>query len=310
MRDLLYTLHKFKDGYISGEDLADKFNVSRTTIWNNIDFLRKQGYKIEAHPNLGYKLLDIPDRILPDEIQYELETKTIGQRIYSYEEISSTNDIAWEMAIKGEPEGSIIFAESQRHGRGRLKREWYSPKRKGLWFSVILRPQLTPNYAPIVTAFSAVSVAKAIIKYTGLTIWIKWPNDIYLNNKKTGGILTELNTELDVIKFVILGVGINTNIENWPSGLKDTAASLKIDSRIELAKEIIRSLDYYYNLLKNEKWEEIIVEWKNLSLVLGKRVKTGKIEGQALGIDEKGALIIRLDDGIIQYVTSGDVVCC
>lgn len=308
-RELLYTLHRFKDGYISGEELANKFNVSRTTVWNYIDFFRKQGYTIEAHPHLGYRLIDVPDRVLPDEIQYELSTKIIGKRIYTYEEIGSTNDIAWEMAIKGEPEGSVIFAESQTKGRGRLKRKWFSPKRKGLWFSIILRPQLVPSYAPMITAMSAVSVAKAIAKYAGLSIWIKWPNDIYVNGKKLGGILTELNTELDTIKFVILGIGINVNIDNWPGVLKETATSLKIKSRIEFAKEVLISLEHYYNLLIDKKWDEIANEWKNLSLVLGKRVKVGEIEGQALGIDEYGALIIRLDNGFLKHITSGDVTC-
>lgn len=307
-QEILHTLHKFRDGYISGEELADKFKVSRTTIWNNIDFLRKQGYTIEAHPNLGYRLIDVPDRVLPDEIQYELNTKIIGKRIYAYEKTGSTNDIAWEMALKGEPEGSAVFAESQTKGRGRLKREWFSPARKGLWFSVILRPQLTPNYAPMITAMSAVAVTRAIAKHTGLSVWIKWPNDIYINGKKAGGILTELNTELDIIKFVVLGIGINVNIKDFNI---ETATSLMIEggktySRIELAKEILISLEHYYKL----KWDEVIVEWKNLSLVSGKRVRVRDIEGQALGIDEHGALIVRSDDGIVNYITSGDVICC
>lgn len=257
--NLLYTLHKFRDKYISGEELADRFKVSRTTVWNNIDFLRKQGYKIEAHPNLGYRLVSVPDRVLPDEIQYELNTRIIGRKVYTYEEIGSTNDAAWEMALKGEPEGSVVFAESQTKGRGRQKREWYSPAGKGLWFSVILRPNLTPNYAAIITAMSAAASSGAIAKYTGQNVWVKWPNDLYINNKKAGGILTELNTELDEIKFVILGIGINVNIENFPDNLK--AASL-FCSRIGLAKEVLIFLDHYYSLLLEGRWDEVQGEWK------------------------------------------------
>lgn len=314
-RELLYALHRYKDGYISGEELAEKFRVSRTSIWNYIDFLRKQGYEIEAHPNLGYRLLEVPDRLLPDEIQYGLDTKIIGRSIYAYEELESTNDTAWEKAIKGEPEGTVIFAEFQTKGRGRLKRHWYSAKRKGLCFSVILRPQLTPNYVPMITAMSAVSVAMAVRKLTGSSALIKWPNDIFLNGKKLGGILTEINTELDIIKFVILGIGINVNMDKFPDELKKTATSLKLEdgenySRIELAREILKSLEDYYNLLLNKKWDEIIAEWKDLSWVLGKRVSVGETEGQALGIDEQGALIVRQDDGINKYITSGDVICC
>lgn len=311
--ELLYTLHKYKDGYISGEELADKFKVSRTSIWNYVDYFRKQGYVVEAHPNLGYRLLEVPDRLLPDEIQYGLNTKIIGSQILSYEEISSTNDIALDLAIKGAQEGTVIFAESQTKARGRLKRQWFSPKRKGIWFSVILRPQLEPNYVPMITAISAVSAAKAIIKFTGLNVWIKWPNDIYINNKKIAGILTEISTELDAIKFAILGIGINVNIDDFPKELADTATSLKIEggkeySRIGLAKEILMSLEKYYNLLISKSWDDIITEWKNLSLVLGKRVRIGELEGQAQGIDEQGALILRQDDGFIKHITSGDVV--
>lgn len=258
--NLLYTLHKFKDKYISGEELANRFKVSRTTIWNNIDFLRKQGYKIEAHPNMGYRLVEVPDRMLPDEIQYELNTKIIGRRVYTYEEIGSTNDIAWDTALKGEPEGSVVFAESQTKGRGRQGRKWYSPGRKGLWFSVILRPNLTPNYAAIITAMSAAACSGAIAKYTGQNVWIKWPNDLYINNKKVGGILTELNTELDEIKFVILGIGINVNMDNFPDNI--TATSL-FCSRIGLAKELLVFLDHYYNLLLEGKWDEVQGEWKS-----------------------------------------------
>jgi BirA family biotin operon repressor/biotin-[acetyl-CoA-carboxylase] ligase len=315
--ELLYELHKSRDIYRSGEELADFFGVSRTSIWNYIDYFRKQGYQIEAHPNLGYRLLDAPDRILPDEIKYKLDTKIIGKKIYSLEEINSTNDTAWEKAISGEAEGAVVFAESQTKGRGRLKRNWFSPKRKSLLFSVILRPQLAPNYAPLVTAVSAVSVAKAISNLTGLITWIKWPNDIYVNEKKAGGILTELNIELDAIKFVILGIGINVNIDQFPKELEKTATSLKIESgnkfsRIELAKQVLVSLDYYYNLLLEKKWDGIVNEWKSLSLVLGKRVglvyNGENIEGQAVGMDGFGALLVRTDDGVIKHITSGEVV--
>jgi BirA family biotin operon repressor/biotin-[acetyl-CoA-carboxylase] ligase len=315
--DLLYELHKSKDVYKSGEDLAHHFGVSRTSIWNYIDYFRKQGYSIEAHPNLGYRLIDVPDRILPDEIKYGLDNKIIGRRIYAYEEITSTNDIAQDLALKGEQEGSVVFAESQIKGRGRLQRNWFSPKRKGLWFSLILRPQLAPNYIPLITAMSAVAVAKAISSYTGLTTWIKWPNDIYINGKKAGGILTEITTDIDAIRFVILGIGINVNIDNFNNELEKKATSLRIEgkqnySRVELAKKILISLEHYYSLLTDKKWDEIINEWKSLSFVLGKRVSlvyNGEhIEGQAMGLDEYGALILRMDDGFLKHITAGEVL--
>lgn len=312
--EILNALHKFKDGYISGEELAGKLKVSRTAIWNHIEYLRGQGYTIEAHPRLGYRLIEIPDRLFPDEIQRELETKLIGKKVWVYEKITSTNDVASDLAIKGEPEGGVVFAESQAKGRGRLGRSWFSPKHKGLWFSVILRPPLQPVYAPMITIASSIAVAKAIIKYTGQSVWIKWPNDIYTNDKKVGGILTEMNTELDTIKFVILGIGINVNlkVDDFPEELRDKATSISC-SRIELVKEILGSLEFYYKMLNEKRWDTIISEWKNLSLVLGKRIKLAqgnkKYEGQALGIDQQGAIILRQDDGIIQRLSSGDVEC-
>jgi len=316
---LLYALHKYKDGYISGEELAGEFKVSRTSVWNYIDYFRKQGYAIEAHPNLGYRLIEIPDRMLPDEVQYGLDTKIVGKKICAYEETGSTNDVALEMANKGEPEGSVIFAESQTKGRGRLKRQWYSPKRKGLWFSLILRPDMSPQYAPIITACGAVAVAKAVGSFTGLSVWIKWPNDIFVNGKKVGGILTELSTEIDSVKFVIIGIGINVNGTKWPEELKNIATSLEEEggrkySRIDLSREILKSLDYYYGLIRKKYFQEIIEEWKNMSLVLGRRVRVNqgseKYEAQAMGMDEQGALIVRTDDGFTKHIMSGDVICC
>lgn len=321
---ILDSLHKYKDGYISGEELASKLKVSRTAVWNHIDYFRKHGYDIEAHPRLGYKLINIPDRLFPDEIQRDLHTKIIGKKVWVYEKTTSTNDIAWDLAIKNEHEGGVVFAESQTKGRGRLGRIWNSPKRKGLWFSVILRPDLQPIYAPMITIASSIAVAKSIIKYTGLSVWIKWPNDIYMDNKKLGGILTEMNTELDSIKFVVLGIGINVNstINDFSDDLKNKVVSLQcspsscaqgLGSRLELAKEILVGLDHYYKMLNQKKWVDIITEWKDLSLVLGRRIKlkqgNKRYEGQVVGLDEQGALMLRQDGGFIHHITSGEILC-
>ena len=318
-KQILYALHRVKGGYLSGEELAGRWGVSRTSIWNWIDYFRKQGYTIEAHPRLGYRMIDVPDRMLPDEIQYGLKTKIIGRNIHAREKTVSTSDIAWDLAGRGAPEGTVVFAEHQTCGRGRMQRKWFSSSRQGLFFSIILRPPLKPGYAPMIVAAAAVACARAITGYTGLSVFSKWPNDIYINNKKAGGILTELNTELDRLKFAVLGIGINVNIDEFPAEIRQTATSLKKEggqaySRIELAREMLRSLDVYYQLLLNRKWERIRTEWQDLSLMLGKRVSVdrGDIiqEGQALGISEQGALMVRLDNGIIEQVTSGDVRCC
>lgn len=324
-KSILYALHKFKDGYVSGEQLASHLKVSRTSIWNQIDFFRKQGYVIEAHPRLGYKLTSVPDRLLPDEIQRDLQTRIIGREILAYEEIESTNDIAWELAAQGAKAGTVVFAESQTKGRGRMGRKWFSPQRKGIWFSVILRPKIHPASAALITICSATAIAETVKKYTGLeTTTIKWPNDIYIKNKKAGGILIELNMELDKIKFAIVGIGLDVNIKekDYPVALRKQATSLLIEtgsacSRLALAQELLESLDHYNHLLENGMVDPVIAKWKDLSLVLGKRVSLAqgdrKLQGQALGIDATGSLILRLDNGFTEHINSGDVSlvsCC
>ncbi len=321
-QEILYTLHKYKDGYISGAELADKLGVTRTSIWNHIEYFRKQGYKIEAHPRLGYKLQEVPDRLLPDEIQWGLKTKTIGRNIWAYEEIDSTNNAAWGLAGNGVPAGSVVVAESQTSGRGRLGRNWFSPRRKGLWFSVILQPAIAPSSAAMITVGAAVAVAEAIARYTGLLTAIKWPNDIYINNKKAGGILVELNTELDKIKYAIVGIGVDVNLakNDYPAALRKIATSLMIEgqkacSRIELLRGILTCLDSYCDLVERQEFPVIIEKWKNLSLVLGKRIKViqgeRRLQGQALGIDDRGGLIVRLDNGFNEHINSGDIsLCC
>lgn len=312
MNQILSALHKFKDGYVSGEDLADKLGVSRTSVFYYIETLREHGYVIEAHPRLGYRLLDVPDRLFPDEIQRDLKTEFIANQVWVYDKTVSTNDVAWDMAIKGAVEGGVVLAEQQTKGRGRLNRSWFSPKRKGLYFSLVLRPQVEPSYAPMITIAASIAVSMAIIKCTGLSVWIKWPNDIFIDGKKAGGILTEMSTELDRIKFVILGIGINTNLseDDFPEELKNKATGVKCD-RLILLKEVLISIEKYYKMLNEKRYDDIKNEWKNLSFILGKRVKLAQgdkvYEGQAQGINKEGGLVLRGDDGFINEFSCGDV---
>ena len=318
-KKILYALHKYKDGYISGEELASKLKVSRTSVWNNIEFFRKQGYEVEAHPRLGYKLISVPDRLFPDEIQRTLKTKIVGKKIWMYEETESTNSVAIQFASNGKPDGSIVASESQTKGRGRMGRKWFSPRRKGIWFSVILRPQMHPESVPMITVCGAVAVGEAISSATGLSTWIKWPNDIYINDKKVGGILLEASTEMDRIAYIVMGIGINVNVslKEIPQELKDKATSISIElgegfSRVKLFKEILENIDRYYSLLKQGERDSIVNKWKDMSLVFGKRVKVvqGNKEfvGRATGVDTRGDLIVRLDNGFTEYVNSGDVI--
>lgn len=306
--------------YVSGEDLCKLADISRAAIWKRIEKLRDEGYDIEASPHLGYRLIGIPDSLIPSEIRWRLKTKIIGREILSYRKVDSTNTIAYELAEKGLKEGAIIVADEQARGRGRQGRFWQSPPNTGIYMSCILRPQMTPNEIPKITLVAAVALARAVREFTGLAAMIKWPNDILIGGKKACGILTEMKAEQDSIDFIILGIGINVNTQ--PKDLPKSGTSLKSElrhfgrteglSRIDLVKKIIEMIEEYYIILKKRGSCPIIEEWKSLSAMLGSRVKVtlaGRaFEALAHDIDPDGALVVRLDSGVLEKVSSGDVV--
>ena len=306
---------KAQDGFVSGEEISRALKISRTAVWKHIERLRAEGYLIEAVPHLGYRIISIPDKLLPEEISYQLNTKVIGQRLFYYETLGSTMDAAFELGLKGFPEGTAVFAESQTKGRGRLGRSWFSPKGKGIYLSLLLRPEFLPQEAPKITLMTAVSISEAIKKITGLSVLIKWPNDIVFGAKKLAGILTELNAEADKIKFVNIGIGINVNSSK--SFLPKEGTSLKEEigtevSRIELAREVLRAIENNYFILKDKGFKPILEKWKALSAILGKRIEISSqnrvICGEAQDIDMDGALLVRQDTGFIERVLSGDVI--
>lgn len=315
---ILKILRTHADRFVSGEDLARKLSLSHTTVARDIHKLREQGYDIQAQPHLGYKLAALPDKLLACEIVWRLNTRIIGKEVLSYNVVDSTNTVAFSLAEKGAKEGTVVFAEGQTKGRGRLGRSWTSPKSKGIYLSLVLRPEIGPEKASLITLLAAVSCAETIRKVCGLPALIRWPNDILVNNKKVCGILTEMQTENSKIKFIILGIGINVNtpIGKLPQGassLREEAGKEKRQfSRLELARELLRQFDKEYLSFQHKGRAKLIAQWKNLSALSGKRVKVflpGKtIEGQAQDIDEQGALIVRLDSGFKQHVVAGDVV--
>lgn len=306
---------KDNNNFISGEEISRILNLSRQSVFKYICELREIGYDISAVPHLGYKLISSPDRLLVFEIQDRLNTKFVGKKVYYYDSINSTMDIAMNLALKGEPEGTIVCAEAQTKGRGRLGRMWSSPKYKGIYLSLILRPELLPNQAPILTLLSAVSICQAIKRITSLSPLIKWPNDILVDNKKVGGILTELNAEQDRINFVIIGMGINVNTPK--SFLPSDATSLSYEakkkfSRVDLVKELLRDMEYSYLLFRKEGTLPIIKKWREFSSLTGERVKIIShkevLEGEVLDIDSDGGLLIREDSGFIKKLMAGDVI--
>jgi len=317
MQDKILDFLNKKQDYISGDQISHRLGITRQALWKHIQALKDYGYDIVAVPHLGYKLISSPDRLFVSEVSRQLNTKFIGKKIYYFDTASSTMDIALQLGIKGSPEGTIVLADAQTKGRGRLGRNWFSPKYKGIYLSLILRPQISPNQAPLLTLISAVSICEAIKEKTGLSPQIKWPNDILVHHKKVGGILTELNAEMDLSRFVVVGIGLNVN--NDKKALPEGGASLKeqkkenID-RLELLQEILRRIEANYLLFQREGGCPIINKWREYGITLGRRVKVAcqkeHLEGQALDIDIDGGLLIRDDAGLTQKVMSGDVVHC
>ncbi|MCX5693034.1 MAG: biotin--[acetyl-CoA-carboxylase] ligase [Candidatus Omnitrophica bacterium] len=311
---ILNYFKKHEEGYISGEELSRELGITRAAVWKHIENLREEGYSIEAFPHLGYKIISIPDRLTEVELKWQLKTDIIAGKIYSYKETDSTNNTAYNLAIHGEKEGSIVIAESQTAGRGRMGRKWVSPKSKGAYFSVILRPDILPKEVSGITLLSALSVAKTIREMADLAAFIKWPNDVLINSQKVCGILTEMNAETDKINFVIIGIGININTkkELLPKGATSIMEEYGAEiSRVDIVRGIFKNLDKYYKLFGSGHIGRIIKEYKEFSNFLGTRVQVAyhntKIEGYAVDVDKDGALILRMDSGLNERVLAGDV---
>jgi BirA family biotin operon repressor/biotin-[acetyl-CoA-carboxylase] ligase len=317
---ILNVLRNSRDSYVSGEELCKSAGISRAAIWKHIETLRQTGYEIDAVPHLGYKLVSAPDALIASEIKCGLKNKIFGKEVISYKKVDSTNDIAYQLAEKGVKEGTVILAEEQSKGKGRHGRQWASPPKGGIYMSCILRPEMAPNEIPRITLLAAVAAAKAIRATTSLDVTIKWPNDIMLDGKKICGILTEMKAEQDIAVFVILGIGINVNtaaraLPKGSASLKDELQRRGIKgkvSRVEIVKKILEALEELYNISKRKGFESAIEEWKGLSDMLGSRVKVTlpnrSFEGLAHDINPDGALVVRLDSGVLEKVPSGDVV--
>ncbi|MCM8780466.1 MAG: biotin--[acetyl-CoA-carboxylase] ligase [Candidatus Omnitrophica bacterium] len=314
LEKILETLKK-TSSYISGEELSDRLKITRQALWKHIHELKGLGYDIVAVPHLGYKFISSPDRLFPFEVNYQLNTKVMGKRIYYFESVSSTMDIAAQLGMQGLLEGTLVLAETQTKGRGRLGRFWLSPKYKGIYLSLILRPKMQPNCIAMLTLLSAVSICEAIKDKLDLEPMIKWPNDIMIRNKKLGGILTELNAEADRINFVIIGIGLNIN--NDKKSLPESATSIKEQihqhvNRITVLQELLRRLETNYLVFQKQGSYPIIKRWRQFSLTLGKRVKIISqkmhLEGQAVDIDVDGGLLLRKDSGLIEKVLAGDII--
>lgn len=316
---ILNALRATPDGAVSGAELSQRLGVTRAAIWARIQELRGLGYDIEASPHLGYRLLSAPELLHADDLLSRLgETKVIGRDIRVFQETTSTNDVIEKLARDGVKEGVVVFAESQTRGRGRLGRKWLSPSKKGLWFSVLLRPEMRPQESIQLTIAAATALRRAIETHTGLNPEIKWPNDVLIHGKKVAGILTELYAELDRVKFVILGLGVDVNLNpgELPADLRKVVTSLKAESgrvvsRAELAVTILHELDRDYDQVVSGRFASVADEWEQYCTTLGRDVviSTGQrqIRGRAESLGEEGALLLRTDHGHLERIVGGDV---
>jgi len=291
-------------GYLSGETLSQQLDTSRVSIWKHIRSLKEDGYVIEASPR-GYRLVSSPDSLLPYEFP------GLEQRIHYFPGIGSTMDSARELAKKGAEEGTIVIAEAQTRGRGRLSREWLSPE-GGIYFTLVLRPRISPAYAPRINLMASVAVAATINKLFGLKAELKWPNDVLIEDRKVCGILAEMDAEIDVVNFVNVGIGINANtsipqFEKTVTSLKD-ALGRKI-SRKEFLSVLLMEIERRQALLMEGA---LLDEWKKLSGTLNKYVRIlspgEEIVGRAIDIDTTGALIIRKRNGSLKKALAGDCI--
>jgi BirA family biotin operon repressor/biotin-[acetyl-CoA-carboxylase] ligase len=314
---ILEAFYQAAGQFVQADDLGRRLKLSTSVVTGEIDELEKLGYTIESHPHFGYRLLGVPDRLTADDIKARLKTKRIGSEVLVFEETASTNDVVEHLVKSGGREGLVVFAESQTRGRGRRGRPWASPRGKGLWFSVLLRPTLPPSAASRITVAASVAVARAIREVCRADVRIKWPNDLIIGDKKLAGILTELRVEGDEILLAILGIGIDVNCEqrDFPDDLARIATSLKLETgnvqdRVALAAQVLTALDECYQLALTD-FEAVVDEWAKLCTTLGRQIVVTmgqrRIEGFAQALDSDGALLVRCDSGQMERVLGGDL---
>lgn len=304
--------------FISGQQIADYIGCSRTAVWKHIEELRTEGFVVEAVRNKGYRIILTPEKVTANEIQLGLQTKTLGKVIHYEESVETTQKIAHTLANEGVPEGTLVVAEEQLGGKGRLMRNWYSPKYSGIWMSLILRPKIPFHQAPQLTLLAAVAVAQAIEQTTDLKPQIKWPNDILINRKKVTGILTELQAESDRIHSVIIGMGLNVNQEksDFPEELQEIATSLLLEggkkvSRALVIQEVLVRLEALYEQFLVEGFSPIKHLWESYAISLGKEIKATTVNntiiGKAIGITDEGVLLLEDHNGKIHSIYSADI---
>jgi len=316
--EILRLLKNHSPEFLSGEKISRRLKVTRAAIWKRVRDLRALGYEIEASTRTGYRLIGSPDLLTPSEVRPLLRTKWMGRTIHHFHSMDSTNSMAYQLALQGAEEGEIVVAESQKKGRGRLGRKWFSPPLSNLYLSVILHPEIPPQQASLMTLMAAVATAGAIHKFSGLQPMIKWPNDILLKNRKVAGLLNEIHSETDRIHFVVLGIGVNLNMDEkmFSKEIRGLATSLKREmgqsvSRKAFLQTLLEELEMWYETFLKEGAPPVLKAWRDKAQIQGRPVKVisfGEVlSGTAIDVDSDGALILETKEGERKRVVAGDV---
>lgn len=316
MKTEIIKLLKAAPDYVSGQELCEHLGVSRTAVWKVIRQLEEDGYEIEAKRNRGYLLRESGDVFTGAELSSLLKTRWVGHSLVFLEQVDSTNDEAKRQAEKGAPDGTLVAAAEQSAGKGRRGRSWVSTKGAGVWMSLLLRPDFPPECASMLTLVAAMAAEAGIRRVTGISGQIKWPNDVVIDGKKVCGILTEMSTEMECIHYVVVGIGINVGMEEFPEEIRDMATSLylctgKKVKRAALAAAVAEAWETYYERFLKAGDLGLFVEEYNQKLVnRGREVKVlapgGGYIGVSQGINEKGELLVETD-GTVRTVISGEV---
>lgn len=317
MKEEILRLLRGADGYISGQELCNRFGVSRTAVWKAINQLKEAGYEIEAQQNKGYRLMAAPDLMTEAEIKSLLHTDWVAKEVLYFDTIDSTNTKAQELAEKGYPSGTLVVADKQESGKGRRGRSWVSPSGTGIFMTLMIKPDINPNNASMLTLVAALAVAKAITSVTDEEAMIKWPNDIVVNGKKVCGILTEMNAQFDYINHIVVGIGINVHNESFPEEISQMASSLMIEAggkrfhRAQIIAETMSYFEQYYDtFLKTQDLSALVREYDKLLVNRNKSVRVldpkEPFDGKAMGITPKGELIVDTWESR-KLVSSGEV---
>ena len=317
MKEEILRLLRSADGYISGQELCNRFGVSRTAVWKAINQLKEAGYEIEAQQNKGYRLMAAPDLMTEAEIKSLMHTEWVAKEVLYFDTIDSTNTKAQELAEKGYQSGTLVVADKQESGKGRRGRSWVSPSGTGIFMTLMIKPDINPNNASMLTLVAALAVAKAITSVTGEEALIKWPNDIVVNGKKVCGILTEMNAQFDYINHIVVGIGINVHNESFPEEISQMASSLMIEAggkrfhRAQIIAETMSYFEQYYDtFLKTQDLSALVREYDELLVNMNKAVRVldpkEPFDGKAMGITSKGELIVDTWESR-KLVSSGEV---